>query len=504
MKLSVHFHPSRLFFVLLLAAGLIWPDSLEQALDSTTHWFASRLGWLVMLSCTLFVALAAYLAFGRYGHLRLGGDDERPQFSTLSWFAMLFAAGMGSGLIFYGAAEPLMHYLTPPPSAGAITEQAAIARRSMAITFFHWGIHAWAIYAMAALCIAYYSFRHGAPMLPSAIITHYLPRRIAPAMGHAIDTIAILGVVFGMVASISQALLQLSEGIGRELLPNTNALTLQLVLLLVMFICYTLSASSGIGKGIKILSDINMGVAVLLLLFIVVAGPTLFIMDSFVTAIGDYFDRFVVLSFNLRPFSDKAGWTGSWSITYFLWWVSWGPFVGVFIARISRGRTIRQFLLGVILVPSLFSAFWFAALGGSALHLEVFTAVGFADGLSAPEIIFRMLDAFPLQSVITPVVLLLLFIFLVTSADSGSYVLAMFTHEGTLSPPVWERLFWGSVVGLVSAGALLTGRGTDFFRAFAVVGSLPYLLVMLWQCWALMKKLKEDTERPNHSPSLMG
>ena len=485
-------HPAHIVFLALLVAGIAAPASLEQALDSTTQWFAEKLGWLVMLACSFFVAFAGYLAFGRFGKLTLGDEGEQPQFSTLSWLAMLFAAGMGTGLIFYGAAEPLLHFQNPPPSAGLISEEAEIARRAMAITFFHWGIHAWAIYAIAALSIAYFTFRKKQPMLPSASITPLLRPKFRKPARRLIDTLAIMGVVFGIVATLCQAMLQFSSGVQSELALDMDKMTLQLIILFALFICYTISASTGIGKGIKILSDINMSIAVMLMLFVLLAGPTVFIMDSFVTAIGDYLDSFLTLSFNLRPFSDDAGWTGGWSITYFMWWVSWGPFVGVFVARISRGRSIREFLTGVILVPTVFSALWFASFGGSALNLEIFTATGFADDALIPEIIFKMLEHFPLDIIMPCVVLALLFVFLITSADSGSYVLAMFTTEGDLTPPVWERLFWGAIIALVTAGAILTGRGTDFFRGIAVVGSIPYLFIMLWQCWALIKQLKRD------------
>ncbi len=485
-------HPAHIVFLALVVAGIIAPVALEQALDSTTQWFANKLGWLVMLSCSFFVALAAYLAFGRFGKLTLGDEGEKPQFSTISWLAMLFAAGMGTGLIFYGAAEPLLHFKNPPPSAAIISEEAEIARRAMAITIFHWGIHAWAIYAIAALSIAYFTFRKKLPMLPSASITPLLRQRFRKPARRLIDTLAIMGVVFGIVATLCQAMLQFSSGVQSELALDMNIITIQLIILFALFICYTISASTGIGKGIKILSDINMSIAVILMLFILLAGPTVFIMDSFVTAIGDYLDGFIRFSFNLRPFSDDKGWTGSWSITYFMWWVSWGPFVGVFVARISRGRTIREFLTGVILVPTLFSALWFASFGGSALNIELFSATGFSDGVMPQEIIFRMLEYFPLEIIMPSIVLALLFVFLITSADSGSYVLAMFTTEGDLTPPVWERLFWGAIIALVTAGAILTGRGTDFFRGIAVVGSIPYLFIMLWQCWALMRQLKQD------------
>lgn len=485
-------HPGHVLFMLILLMGLSFPTLLEGALDGITDFFAQKFGWLVMLSCSFFVGFAAWLALSRYGRLRLGGVGETPQFSTLSWLAMLFAAGMGSGLIFYGAAEPLLHYQNPPPSANLINQEAEMARRAMAITFFHWGIHAWAIYAMAALAIAYFAFHKHMPMLPSAAITHRLHPRWQRPTRRLVDTVAILGVVFGLVSSLCQAMLQLSEGVQSQLLPDMPLLTLQLVLLLLMFICYMASASTGISKGIKILSDINMSVAVLLMLFILIVGPTIFILNTFTTAIGDYLDQFVSLSFNTRPFSDREGWTGSWSITYFLWWISWGPFVGVFIARISRGRTIREFLLGVILVPSVFSFLWFASFGGTALHLELFDMPGFAGNAPPPGIIFAMLDQLPLDLMISLIVLLLLFVFLVTSADSGTYVLGMFTTEGNPDPVLRERLFWGVMVAIVTAGALLSGRGTEFFRAFAVVGSIPYLAVMLWQMAALRRQLKDD------------
>lgn len=489
-KLILHFHPGHLVFVLFLALGIAFPNAMEHGLDDATTWFAAHFGWLVMLTTSFFVALAAYLAMSRYGQIRLGGEEARPQFSTLSWLAMLFAAGMGTGLIFYGAAEPLFHFQTPPPSAAKIVEEAVVARRALAITFFHWGIHAWTIYAIAALTIAFFTFQYKQPMLPSVPMKFFLPHRLRSPVGALIDTLAILGVVFGLVASMSAAILQLSEGLKIELLPQMDQTYMQLAILAVMFVCYTVSASTGLGKGIKILSDINMGTAILVMLFIIACGPTLFILNNMVSATGDYLSGLISLSFNTRPYSDIEGWTNSWSITYFLWWISWGPFVGVFVARISRGRTIRGFLTGVILAPTAFSIVWFSALGVSALQLEIVTQPGFADGLKLPAIIFQMLDYFPLETFLPIIVLALLFIFLVTSADSGTYVLGMFTNDGQLQPPVWDRLFWGVIVALVTAGAIMSGRGNEFFRAFAVVGSIPYLSVMIWQSVCLLKQLR--------------
>ncbi len=481
-------HPAHICFIAIIVLGVLYPQQIADGLSAVTQWFEHAFGWFVLLACAFFVGLCTYIAFSDYGQLRLGGPDEKPQFSTLSWFAMLFAAGIGAGLVFYGAAEPLLHYVNPPPAMKAVTETAEQARRAMAISYFHWGLHAWSIYAVAALSIAYYTFHRQTPLLPSVPITAHPVGKIM------IDSFAILAVVFGLVASLTQGVLQVSRGVENHIVHTGDALWIQLAVLAALFVCYMYSASTGIGKGIKILSDINIIIAVLLMLFILFAGPTHFIMESFVTGIGDYLDKFIFLSFNVRHFSDAGGWTESWTITYFLWWVSWGPFVGVFIARISRGRTLKEFMLGVVLAPSIFSAFWFATLGGTSIYLETIADPGFGVVVENLEsTTYALLNRLPMSEITSVVVVLLLFIFLVTSADSGTYVLGMFTSDGNLNPPVRQRLFWGVVVGLVTSGALMTGAGLPFFRSLAVIGAIPYLFIMLWQVYHLLKALREDS-----------
>lgn len=485
MRLKLH--PAHFLFIAIVVFGALLPKGAEQALTAITKWFEHSFGWLVLLVCAFFVCFCFYIAFGKYGSLRLGGPDERPQFSTLSWLAMLFAAGMGAGLVFYGAAEPLLHYMKPPPAVHMITEGAEQARRAMVISYFHWGIHAWAIYAVAALSIAYFTFHRNSVMLPSVPIGSH------PWVNVAIDSFAVMAVVFGLVASLANGILQISDGVRGVAGVALDDITLKLLILLTLFVAYMASASTGIGKGIKILSDINISVAILLMLFVLFCGPTHFIMESFVSGIGDYLDSFTYLTFNVRHFSDAGGWTERWTITYFLWWVSWGPFVGVFIARISRGRTLKEFLLGVILVPTLFSALWFATLGGTAIHLEMIDQPGFGEVVSTVErTTFAVLETLPMSEITSLAVLFLLFIFLVTSADSGTYVLGMFTTNGALNPSVWQRLFWGVMIGVVTAGTILTGEGSSFFRSFAVVGSIPYLFIMLWQTYGLWKAIRKD------------
>lgn len=485
---KLQFHPAYLIFAIMITGGMIWPVDATALFSTVTQWFQDSFGWLVLLVCVFFIGFSIYLAFSRFGHLRLGGPDEQPQFSTASWLAMLFAAGMGSGLVFYGAAEPLMHYMDPPPSA-LKHEGLEAARYAMAVSYFHWGIHAWAIYAMAALSIAYFTFHRHTPLLPSAPITRH------PMGALVIDTFAILAVVFGLVASLSQGVLQVTDGLGSQFGVDIESHTTRVMVLVVLAVCYLASSCTGIGKGIKILSDINMNIAIVLMLFILFVGPTHFIMESFVSGIGDYLDQFIHLSFDVRHYSDAGGWTESWTINYFLWWISWGPFVGVFIARISKGRTLKQFMLGVILVPTVFSAIWFATLGGTAMHLELVQLPGFGAVVETPErTTYAMLAQLPLADITPLLVILLLFIFLVTSADSGTYVLGMFTSKGALRPPVWMRLMWGVIVGLVTAGVLMTGKSTAFFKSVAVIGAIPYLFVMLWQTWGLYKALRKDVD----------
>lgn len=480
-------HPSHFLFIALTILGVIFTDEVTQALTVTGQWFVHYFGWLMLFSCSFFVLFCGYLAFGKYGKVRLGGKDEQPQFSLPSWLSMLFAAGMGSGLVFYGAAEPLIHFMDPPPSDMVFETPLAQAHHALAVTYFHWGIHAWAIYAIAALTIAYFTFHRKAPMLPSTPISNH------PIARSFIDTIAILAVVFGIVATLSQGVLQVSDGMSSQLGMQENTLTFKLVVLLVLFGAYMLSACTGIGKGIKILSNINLLIALAMLLFILFFGPIEFMFDFFVGGVSDYIRQFAALSFDTEHLSNRTTWSEDWSITYLLWWVAWAPFVGVFIARISRGRTIREFMLGVILLPTVLSAIWFGALGGSALYLEIVTQPGFGEIISSPErATYALMETFPIPEISSVIVILLLFIFLVTSADSGAYVLGMFTTDGNTQPPIKERLFWGAMVAIITGGALIQGDSIAFFRSLVVVGAIPYLFIMLWQNWGLWKALKED------------
>ncbi len=495
-----HFHISHLIFILLIAIGILIPEQTASVLDDITYTFGTQLSWMILLIFSFFIGFAFVLGFGRFGHVTLGSPKDAPEFSFLSWIAMLFAAGMGTGLVFHGAAEPLYHFTNPPPRANAVVEEDIAARYAMVVTFFHWGIHAWAVYAVAAVTIAYATFRKGLPMLPSSALMMDMSKRSRRIIALTVNTLASIAVVTGLVSSLGYGVVQMSAGIAEHSalslgsLSDADMLHLKLGVLFVLVVSYIASSITGIGKGIKILSNVNMLVAITLALFVVYFGPTLFIFQSFVSGIGDYLDRFIKLAFNVRQYSDSEGWQSDWTISYLLWWVAWGPFVGVFIARISKGRTIREFMLAVIFVPSIFSFFWFASLGGAALHIEIFEQSGLAAIATSDlsKVTFALMEYFPYPALSGAIILGLIFIFLVTSADSGSYVLAMFSSDGQTRPPRNHRLIWGSIIALVTAAALMMGRELPFIRSFAVAGSIPYLFIMVAQCVVLWRSLQAD------------
>ncbi|MCH2546495.1 MAG: BCCT family transporter [Alphaproteobacteria bacterium] len=493
--IRTHIRFSHVLFLVLVLLGLTFPTQTSNGFSAVTRFFGYTFDWLIVLSCTVFLVLCLTLAFSRYGAIRLGSQDERPQFTTFSWLAMLFAAGMGTGLVFYGAAEPLYHMVAPPPTPdGTVHTGALAARKAMVITYVHWGLHAWAIYTLCALTIAYFTFRQQLPMLASSPIAALWPSEKLKPLMHAINLISVMAVVFGLVSSLAQGVLQMGNGLTLIGLGLENKHVGYMLILGALTACYIASALTGLGKGIKILSDINMVVCISLMLFVIVLGPTHFIMETFATSIGDYLSRFTSLALNLRHYSGNEEWTQDWTITYFLWWIAWGPFVGVFIARISRGRTIKEFIIGVLFVPTIFSCLWFSALGGAAIYLQMNGVVSLGEmtveDLSTTT--FALLEQLPLTSITHVVTLLLLFIFLVTSADSGSYVLGMFTSDGNTSPPTFQKLFWGIMVALVTAGVLLSGKDLNFVRAVAMVGAVPYLFIMMLQSYALWRFLKRD------------
>ncbi len=477
-----------------LVWGFVDTASLGSVSSSALDWTVTTMGWLFVLTASAFVVFVIWLAMGRFGDIPLGNDDEKPEFSTVSWIAMMFSAGMGIGLMFYGVSEPLSHYVDPPPGSGASSVDVQTA---MATTLFHWTLHPWAIYAVVGIAIAYGVYRKGRPQLISSAFTSLIGNRRAdgPA-GRVIDILAIFATLFGSAASLGLGTLQIGSGleiVGGIGKVGNGVLVAIITLLTIAFI---FSAVSGIEKGIQWLSNTNMVLALALAVFVFVVGPTVFILDLIPTAVGSYFHDLSMMSARTEASGGDgmAEWLSSWTVFYWAWWLSWTPFVGMFIARISRGRTIRQFVTGVLLVPSLVSLVWFAVFGGAAIHMQkAGTDLG---GKATPESqLFGMLDQLPLATVTSIVVMLLVAIFFVSGADAASIVMGTLSERGTLEPSKWTVVFWGVATGGVAAVMLLVGEegaALTGLQNITIVAALPFVVVMIGLCFALVKDLRAD------------
>lgn len=502
-KFSVHdITINRVFVIAMVFAaaiggwGLIDPDTMTSAATDFTNYLLRGASWYWLLLTTGFVILAVYMALGPYGKIRLGKDNEEPEFSMASWIAMLFAGGMGAGLLFWGVAEPMYHFMGPPTMEGGTPEAA---REAMVITMLHWGFHAWAIYGVCALVIAYFAFRRDAPSLISTPIRGLFKGRTARNVSTAADVLGVLAVVFGLAGSLTMGVLQVRAGLGNVFDVEATT-TVSILIMVVLFVSYMVSATTGVDKGIKILSNLNMVIALMIMLVVIFAGPTRFIFETFANTIGEYFSRMIEISFRLFPYEGQTGWSAGWTLIYLIWWLAWGPFVGVFIARISRGRTIREFCAGVIVVPTVFSILWFSAFGGTGIYIELFGSGGLADLVfeDTAKALFAFLGYFPAGEILSVLAIFLIFVFLVTSADSGTFVLSMMTTDGNLNPPAMHKMVWGSLVAIITVGTLLTGS-VAVAKAMAVTGALPFSVILLLQIIGFMREIRTEI-RPTTRP----
>jgi len=482
--------------LLCLAIGL-WgvasPDSMTGSAQAFTSYLLNGAGWMWLAICSGFLLLSAYMAFGPYAGIRLGKDDEEPEFSTGSWIAMLFAGGMGSGLLVLGAAEPMYHFVSPPGLEG---ETAAAAREALVITNLHWGLHAWSIYGCCALVIAYFTFRRNESSMISTPIKHVFKGKAGESIGKAADILGVISVVFGLAGSLAMGALAVRSGMFYAFGTEQNS-TMSMIILVVLFVSYMLSATTGVDKGIKILSNINMVLTVAIMLIVIFAGPTAFILEAFVDSIGRYFSAIITKSFTLYPFEGLRGWTSGWTLTYLIWWLAWGPFIGIFVARISRGRTIREFVFGVVLVPTLFSMLWFAAFGGAGFYIEMYGGGGlkeiiFEDVFAA---LFAFLGYFPASTLLAGLAAALLFIFLVTSADSGTFVLSMMTTDGNLNPPVIQKMIWGILIAVLTFSTLVT-ESVTVAKAMAITGAIPFAVIVLLQIVGFLREIRKEIAEP--------
>ncbi len=468
--------------------GLVSPAGLGRAAAAALAFTTRSFGWFYLWVVLGVVVFCLFLAASRYGNMRLGGEDEEPEFSVVAWFAMLFAAGMGIGLVFWGAAEPLSHYLAPPP--GVAPRSADAANAAMRYAFFHWGLHPWAIYTVVALAIAFFQSRAGSSLSFSSTMQGLGADPNARWLA-LIDLFAVVATAFGVATSLGLGALQINSGLNAVFgLPIGVAS--QVGIIVVTTVLFLASALSGIERGIKWLSTINLVIAGLLAATIFTLGPTRAILDTLTNTLGAYLSEFVRMSLRLSPFRESS-WVGDWTIFYWAWWLSWSPFVGLFIARVSKGRTIREFIVGTLIVPSAACFLWFSVFGGSALHLEIFEGVPLAAAAQADAstAIFRLFEALPLSTVLSVAATLLVPIFFVTSADSATVVLSILSSRGNPDPGLRTKFLWGALVSLVAVSLLLAG-GLKGIQTAAIVAALPFSVVIVLLCVSLHRALERE------------
>ncbi|MEV6103978.1 BCCT family transporter [Streptomyces sp. NPDC051940] len=476
----------------VVAWGAFANDSLDSASSTALDWVLRNFGWLFVVAADIFLVLLVVVAVSRYGRLRLGKDEERPEFSNLAWIAMMFSAGMGIGLMFFGVGEPLTHYVDPPPASGAKPQTDAAAATAMEYSFFHWTLHPWAIYGVAALALAYSSFRKGRGNRLSAAFTPLIGIRAADGWpGRCIDLLAVFATVFGTATSLGLGALQVAEGLDITADIDTST-TVQVIIIIALTAAFVVSAFTGLHKGVKWLSTLNILLAALLMLFVFLFGPTVYVLNSIPASLGNYLFELIPMSTRTGAYTDPD-WLGSWTIFYWAWWLSWAPFVGTFLARISRGRSIREFLIGVLLVPSGATMIWFCVMGGSAIRLD---QQGTADMASAVDdgaeaALFELLKALPLGAITSVIAMVLVMTYFVTSADSASLVMGSLSSRGALHPQKSITILWGVLMGSVAAVLLVAGGLTGLQTATILV-ALPFVLVMLALCVSMFKDMSED------------
>lgn len=472
-------------FAIVLWA-IVVPENFGAVSNSVFNFLVNDFGWLYLIAMFIFVAFSVTLAFSRYGQIRLGNDNDRPEFSTLTWFGMLFGAGMGIGLVFWGVAEPLNHFVAPDLGITPLTPEAA--NFSMFASFFHWGFHPWANYSIIGLALAYFQFRKNKPGLISTIFIPLIgEERVRGPIGQTIDILAVFATVAGVATSLGLGTLQISSGLN-YLFNLPTGIVANLLIIAVITAVYIWTAVSGIEKGIKYLANLNLTLVILLLLLVFLVGPTVKMINVFTNSMGVYINQFVQESLRIETFGDNS-WINGWRIFYWAWWIAWAPFVGTFIARISRGRTIREFVLGVTVIPAIASFVWFAAFG--ALGLNTGAEVAQQAVKVTETALFVVLQQYPLFTILSLIVVVLLGTFFITSANSATFVLGMFTSHGNLDPSNGKKLIWGLIQALLAFGLLLAG-GLKTLQIASIAAAFPFAIIMILACAAIYKAVQEE------------
>ncbi|PJG68496.1 BCCT family transporter [Acinetobacter seifertii] len=480
-----------IIIALFLAVVVIAPSSFELLTQQLKQWITDSFSWFYVLSVAFFLILLIYIACSSIGRIKLGPDHSQPEYSNGSWFAMLFTAGMGIGLMFFGVAEPVMHYVNPP-SGDAQTIDAA--QQALRVTFFHWGLHAWAIYAVVGLALAYFAYRHNLPLKTRSALYPLIGKKIYGPWGDSIDIFATIGTVFGVATSLGFGVTQINSGL-HYLLGIEQSTHIQVLLIIFVSILASLSVFLGLDKGVKRLSELNLVLALILLVFVFIAGPSIYLLQTTIQNTGQYISNLFTMTFNLYAYQPN-GWIGGWTILYWAWWISWSPFVGMFIARVSRGRTIREFIVGVLLIPTGFTIIWMGFLGNAALFSiiqEHQTTLIQAVQQDSSVALFEFLGHLPWSGVMNVIATILVILFFVTSADSGALVTDYLTAK-TDNSPTWQRLFWTVLMAVLAIILLLAG-GLAALQSSIIMSALPFTVVMLLMSWGLIKALHLDVTK---------
>ncbi len=489
------FFPSVGVILIFLFFGVFFPTRTGQAFDELQSFIVTTFGWFYIGSVAVFLFFVIFLFFSRYGSIRLGPDGSRPTYSYASWFAMLFSAGMGIGLVFFGVAEPMMHFESPPTGEGGTP---AAAGNAMRYAFFHWGVHAWAIYIVVGLSLAFFAFRQGLPLAIRSAFHPLIGDRIHGPIGHTVDILAVVGTLFGVATSLGLGVMQVNAGLN-HLVGIEIGTGVQVALIAAITLVATVSVVIGLDKGIRRLSNLNMVMAITLLLAVFLMGPTVLLLDAWMANTGAYLRSIAEMTFWIDVWGD-GGWQGDWTLFYWGWWIAWSPFVGLFIARISRGRTVREFIGGTLLVPMAFTAFWLTVFGNTALDREL-TDVGGVAGASTETMLFVLLQGLPFSAITSTLAVLVIVGFFVTSSDSGSFVIDMISSGGNPDPPRVQRVFWALMEGAVAAVLLLAG-GLAALQTAAITTGLPFAVVLLLMCWSLLVALRRERKRTAKADAL--
>ncbi len=495
MRKTLHppvFLTAAAFILATVVLTMLAPVNAQAIFSHLQAWILENASWFYILTVAIILLAVVYLAISRYGDIKLGPDHSQPDYRDVTWFAMLFSAGMGIGLMFFGVAEPVMHYISPPAGEAGTVDAA---REAMKITFFHWGLHAWAIYAVVGLTLSYFSYRHGLPLTLRSALYPLIGERIYGPIGHTVDVFAIIGTVFGIATSLGLGVAQINSGLN-HLFGVPVTITTQILLIIGASLLAMLSVASGLDRGIRILSETNLALAVALMLFVLALGPTVFILQTFVQNTGAYLSDLVNKTFNLYAYQPND-WIGGWTLFYWGWWIAWSPFVGLFIARISRGRTIREFVRGVLLVPTGFTLIWMSVFGDTAIHLILVQHIpGFADVVAQDSALalFAFLEQLPLPAITSFIAIIMVLVFFVTSADSGALGVDLLASNGAENSPVWQRIFWSLLMGVVAIALLLTD-GLEALQTATIASALPFSIILLLSLWGVFKALKLDATK---------